>query len=514
MKSIQDGWTSKTRINSSTTLIDNVQVLRIAITILLTLSLAIRLYSLNAGLWLDEILTYVNYAGLPFRQIVTTFDSENQHFLYSILAHTSFLIFGESGWALRLPAVFFGVGSIWALYLLGSEVANRKEGFLAAALLAFSYHHVWFSQNARGYTGLLFWTILSSWLFIRGLRSNQSRTWIFYAITIALGVYTHLSMLFVLAGQSIIFMLILILRRKKDWPQRWSGIILGIGLAGILTFILYTPVLSQIINTIGGTEQSVVTEWKNPIWTLVELISGLKVSFAGGVLAAGALLLFGIGIISYARTNPILLGLLFLPPIIGATVTLAIGHHLWPRFFFFIFGLATLVVIRGASDLGIFLVRQVGRFILLPDKSMTWAGMILPIGLILVSALSVPSAYGPKQDYGAALDYVNHNLKPGDSVATVFLTEFVYQEFYKSDWEAIETLDDLNALRETSMRTWIIYTFPPVVEAMIPQVMASIHQDFVIEKQFGGTVSNGTVYIVIADGPTSDLNSTDLDQGG
>ena len=513
MKSIQDSWISKTRVNSSPAILDNVQALRLAVALLLTLSLATRLYYLNAGLWLDEILTYVNYARLPFRQIVTTFDSENQHILYSILAHTSFLIFGESGWALRLPAVFFGVGSIWALYLLGSEVASRREGFLAAALLAFSYHHVWFSQNARGYTGLLFWTILSSWLFIRGLRNKQSSTWILFAITIALGVYTHLSMLFVLAGQSIIYLGIM-LRRKSERSQLLSGIVIGIGLAGLLSFLLYAPVIPQIVNTIGGTEQSVVAEWKNPIWTLLELISGLKVSFAGGVLAAGALLLFGIGIVSYARTEPILLGLLFLPPIIGATVTLAVGHHLWPRFFFFIFGLAALVVIRGASVLSIFLVRQVGRFIVLPVKSMTWAGIVLPVGLILVSALSVPSAYGPKQDYGGALDFVNENLNPGDSVVTVFLTEFVYEEFYKTNWDAVETLDELNTVRNMSDRTWIIYTFPPVVEAMIPEVMASIHDDFILVKQFSGTVSNGTVYVALADGSPSDLNSTNPDPGG
>ena len=42
------------------------------------------------------------------------------------------------------------------MYLFGTEAANRKEGLLGAALLTFSYQHVWFSQNARGYTALLF----------------------------------------------------------------------------------------------------------------------------------------------------------------------------------------------------------------------------------------------------------------------------------------------------------------------------------------------------------------------
>ncbi len=125
---------------------------------LLLVSMAVRLYQLGSGLWFDEIMTLKEYARLPYLEIVTRFKSENQHFLYSLLAHSSILLFGESAWSLRLPAVLFGVGSIWAVYMLGAEVTDRKQAFLASALLAFSYHHLWFSQNARGYTGLLFWT--------------------------------------------------------------------------------------------------------------------------------------------------------------------------------------------------------------------------------------------------------------------------------------------------------------------------------------------------------------------
>ena len=61
-----------------------------ALTILMMVTIITRLYALNSGLWLDEILTYVGYATKPFGEIITTFDSENQHFLYSLLAHTSF----------------------------------------------------------------------------------------------------------------------------------------------------------------------------------------------------------------------------------------------------------------------------------------------------------------------------------------------------------------------------------------------------------------------------------------
>ncbi|MDT8303934.1 MAG: glycosyltransferase family 39 protein, partial [Sedimentisphaerales bacterium] len=159
--------------------------------IILFAALALRIYGLNEGLWLDEILTLENYVKAPFGEIVTTYDSQNQHFLYSIFAHLSFLLFGESIWALRLPAVLFGVGSICALYFLVREVATTLEAFLSSVLLVFSYHHIWFSQNARGYIGLLFFTLIASWLFVRGLNEDRSKLWLVYAVMAALGAYTH-----------------------------------------------------------------------------------------------------------------------------------------------------------------------------------------------------------------------------------------------------------------------------------------------------------------------------------
>src|SRR5688572_8834001 len=84
---------------------------------ILAAATALRLYELGTGLWLDEILTNVSYARMSFGQIVTTYDSQNQHFLFSLLAQAAFQLFGESPWALRLPAAIFGVASIWAMYL-------------------------------------------------------------------------------------------------------------------------------------------------------------------------------------------------------------------------------------------------------------------------------------------------------------------------------------------------------------------------------------------------------------
>ena len=138
--------------------------------VLLAAGAALRLYGLNRGLWVDEVTTLVEYVRPSLGDIVTTYGSQNQHFLFSVLAHLSITAFGESVWSLRLPAALFGIATLWALWRLGLELTSPREALLSMALLTFSYPHIWFSQNARGYSALLFWTVASSYYLVRGLR--------------------------------------------------------------------------------------------------------------------------------------------------------------------------------------------------------------------------------------------------------------------------------------------------------------------------------------------------------
>lgn len=466
---------------------------RALIAAILTGAFALRLYKLPEGLWLDEVLTYVFYARMPFGEIVTTYHNENQHFVYTLLSHACFLIFGEGAWSLRFPAVLFGVGSIWALYLFARQVTSSREALFAAGLFALSYHHVWFSQNARGYTGLLFWTLLSSWLFIRALREGRPGLWLGYAAAVTLGVYTHITMLFVVAGHCLTYLVQLWTHRHDPWPNRWSGLVLGFCGAGLLTFQVYALVLPQVL---GGMQRtvSVVDAWKNPIWTMIEIFRGLEANFAGAAVAVIALTIFAAGMWSYARTTPIVLYLLLLPPLIGAGLVISVGHHLWPRFFFFAFGFGAIVAIRGAMVFERTLLSALWR------KPVPAMGLFCT-GMLLVSAASLPFAFGPKQDYSGAMAFVKAESQPGDVVVTAGLASFTYEKLYKAGWHAVENLDQLNAIRADAKRTLVLYTLEPVLASMYPEILASLKSDFRLLKEFPGTLKNGTVYVYIADGP-------------
>ncbi|MGH9672606.1 MAG: glycosyltransferase family 39 protein [Bryobacteraceae bacterium] len=453
---------------------------------LLAFALALRLYRLNLGIWYDEIVAVVYYLRIPFGECLTTYANENQQFLFSIFAHLSFLLFGEHTWSLRLPAALFGVAGLGALYALGRRVAGSVEAAFATAVLAVSYHHIWFSQNARGYTALFFWTVLASLLLLRAFDDPHPRRWILYAAAAALGVYTHLTMMFVIAGHFLIYGWWL--RRNRAGGR--EGFFLGFLLAGLLTFQLHALVIPQMRAAIAQTI-SWVDAWKDPLWTLAEMARGIRVGPA--VLAAGAAcgLVFIVGLVSYARTCRAVIAFLILPAAIGAGYVVAVGHHLWPRFFFFVAGFAVLIAVRGCRESSGGLLRAMGA-------SADWqrrGASAACAAMVAVSGLSMRNVYGPKQDYGGAMQFVESQRQEGDEVITVGLASWAYRNYFHVPWGAVESVAELEAVRSRARRTWVVYTLEPVLDSMHPELARAIRRDFTRVRTFRGTLANGEILV-------------------
>ncbi|MGH7766310.1 MAG: glycosyltransferase family 39 protein [Candidatus Binatia bacterium] len=461
----------------------------------------LRLYNLDSGIWFDEIITYVLYANRPFGEILTTYDNQNNHVLYTLLARLSFWSFGESVWSLRLPAVLFGVGSIWAVYLFARHAVTWKEGLFAAALLTFSYHHVWFSQNARGYTALLFWTILSSWLLVRALSEARLGLWLTYGFAAALGMLTHVTMAFVVVAHGVVYLLSLYDSNQEKRREQWLGGLIGFAVAGLLTFQLYALVLPQLLNWQGGGVSSWqgrvdVTPWKSPLWILKEIRSA-NLGPGGDLLIFLAGLVFGVGIVDLARKKSPIIVLFGVSVLAGLAVIAGLGSTLLPRFFFYAMGFAAIVLVRGLVLSGNFLS---GALRLDPVKG-PLVGVALCLAAVGGSGISLARAYQPKQDYGAALEFVQNERRPGDAVLTVGLTVFPYERFYKADWGKVTTVEELNRARSRGTRTWLVYTMPVVLQAAYPEIKAAIDAEFETVKKFSGTLNGGEIVVALAKSP-------------
>jgi 4-amino-4-deoxy-L-arabinose transferase-like glycosyltransferase len=457
---------------------------------LLVLGAGLRLHRLGEGLWFDEIQTLVDYVRLPLGRIVTTFDSQNQHLLYSISARLAVVALGESATALRLPAVIFGTVSLWAIYRFGRELSGGRTGLLAAALLTLSYHHVWFSQNARGYTGLLLWTLLGSLAFLRLLRDpNAGWGWILaYGVTMALGAYTHITSAFTSAAHALLLVGLAWSARHRA-PKGWIRPALGLAASGLIGLVLYAPVLPQFVATLlKPGPHAAATAWQNPLWLAAETLRGLAAGLPGGWfgLAAGVVVV-GAGLWSFWREERSVVALLVLPALFTGAAMAAISHNLWPRFFFFSAGFAALIAVQGGFALSRLVLRERGE----------WAATAAVLLVAVGSGLTVPRAWGPKQDYQRAAAFVASHRAPGDAVVTVDLTIFPYERYAECPCAAVQGLDSLEAVEQTHPRTWVLTTFPIRLASVEPAIWDRLQTQYDTAAIYPGTVGGGAIVVMV-----------------
>jgi len=318
-------------------------------------ALALRSYRINSDLWIDEVLTLVDFVRPPVGHVLTSFPSQNQHMLYSLMAKAAMAVWGESAWTLRLPAVLFGVLSISALFLLARRLVGAWQALGACALLTLSYHHIWFSQNGRGYTGVLFFAILSTWLWLKALPERRWTLWSAYIAAIALGSWIHLTMVFVAAAHGLTYLGLLTFgSRREDGRRQLKGVVLGrwwmplaaLTLCGTLTLQLYALALPDFLSH-GLKEVSLKSEWTSVWWLVAETVRGLGLGYLGwaSVLAGGIVL--AVGWISLFHRHWAAALAMAVPPA-GVCALMAIqGHNLWPRFVFFSAGFMILAAVHG-----------------------------------------------------------------------------------------------------------------------------------------------------------------------
>ncbi len=458
------------------------------------LAMCLRIIGINKGLWYDEIYFLVTTVRHPLAEILTVFPGDTQHPLYSVLARLSLLAFGEHAWSLRFPALVFGVASVPVLYLLGAAVATRSEALLSAALLAVSYHPVWFSQNARGYTALAFWALLSTLFLLRGIQSGRRGPYLLYAVAASLGVYTHLTMMFLVASHFLICAgTVLVDWKKGSGSGRWKYPLQGFLLTGGLSLLFYAPILMQVQNFFLH-RPSGMKAVSTPRWALWETIRGLTIGLgAAGVLAVAALVV-ACGAWSYFKQSRLVFALFVLPGVITALGAVLARGTMYPRFYFFLIGFALLILARGVFVIPRWIAAHwLGFPKVDPGPALT---AVLATVLLASSALSLVRNYKyPKQDFEGPIQFIDAVRKDGEPVVTTGAAMFPYRRYYAQPWESVETVDRLQEICRQGQTVWLVYTFPRYLEAWRPAIMEMIRKEFTVVRVFHGTVGDGDVFV-------------------
>jgi hypothetical protein len=215
------------------------------VVVIMVLAVIYRLEYINSSLHHDEAYTYVAFAHSLFAA-ATDYHLPNNHIFHSILVYFTTRIFGIQPWAVRLPAFTAGVLLVPAAYWLTKRLYDRWTALGAALLVAWLPILINYSTNARGYTLVALFTLLTITLGSIVHKQKNLFAWMLISLFSALGLYTVPVMLFPFG---VLFAWLFLenqvegpgpYRSKLDFLRYW--VTAGFG-AAILTMLFYTPIL-------------------------------------------------------------------------------------------------------------------------------------------------------------------------------------------------------------------------------------------------------------------------------
>jgi 4-amino-4-deoxy-L-arabinose transferase-like glycosyltransferase len=144
----------------------------------------------------DESYTYVVFAGRSIVHALTLYPAPNNHILHTAFVWISCRLFGNSLWAMRLPALLAGVALIPATYITAMRLAGRNAALFAAGLIAVSGPFVYFSVNARGYAQQAVLTVIMLYLAAELVEGAPAVYWALLSAAAAAGFWTAPTMLY------------------------------------------------------------------------------------------------------------------------------------------------------------------------------------------------------------------------------------------------------------------------------------------------------------------------------
>ena len=474
----------------------------------MALALGLRVLGhLDDGLWYDEIWTLVDFGRLSLVEVFTQFGSDNNHPLYTQLAWISLRTFGETAWALRLPAVMFGVAGVGALWLLARRVVEPPVAITATLLLTISYHHVWFSQNARGYTGLLFFTLMSTYWLVRGLADEHRRAWLYHGVFVALATYVHLTGVFVAFGHFGAWLITLV-RPGASTRAKWQPFV-GLVLATLLSLALHSLILPEMFRFFTeprpGAPVATTAEWQTPWWAVQAAALSFGLGLIPGLVGMiGGASVMAVGVLRFMQRDLRWPVLFLLPGVLGGALLLGLGRNLWPRFFFFLAGFMLLVIVEG--------ITTSARIAAALAQRRSWGRPLALVGHALALAafaVILPRAYAlPKQDFAGAQAWVDGRRAPGDSVVTVGLTRMPYERYFRKDYRPVATAEELETVTSTVGRTWVLHTLPAYLDSRAPQLARRLTEKYREVARFRGSVGAGDVVVLEADVRQAEARTT------
>ncbi len=415
------------------------------ISFLVLLAFAVRLWDIGGkGLWYDEASTALMARAGVAEIVQFHWRSAFEHPpLWVLLMHFWSMIWGQSEFALRLPAAFAGALLVPLMWqnLKRCWPADRVVRFVAALFIAISPVLILYSQEARMYAIVTLFAAISIYLFLRLQDSDRWGLLAAFIITNVVMLGVHYYAVLLIAAEAMCVLV--------TWRSRRRGrvrLIAGLALS-ILPLILWAALSPGFQTTLrsvtaqsaraGGTWQV----WADRLWrdiTFGSVVWQPSRSVVGYILAP--LLLLGVyaalrpGPQSRSQQNRLLGrtgGILFTLTLLTAILASATFQN----------AIHTRYILFAVPAFYVLLALGIG----LLWRRARWLGIVALLAPLVVAALGLTHYYGlyQKSGYRDMARAIVAQAAPGDAILLESPRQHLLAKYYLPADRPIYPLPDV-----------------------------------------------------------------------
>jgi len=318
-----------------------------------------------------------------------------------------FSLLPVSEWSARVMPCIVGIITVPLVYFLSRDFLGGRAAMLSSIFLSLSTWHIYWSQNARGYTLLLLFSLISMALFYKGMEKGNRLYVLGSLVALAIGYLAHPVALLVLVAYCVYIAVIPLARFAKPLGYRLNVLSIFV-LPVILGMLFMLPGIVKLAGIVLSMSQS-----GNAMYVLAAIGYYIQPSFI--VLAVS-----GVGVLVLRKSR---LGL-FLGCVIGVPLVC----------------LLILSAIRGGSALYVFHTLPayyMAAAVVLTEIIEALDARVKGLGIAMILALLTLQAgmvfeyfthqHGDRPRWKEATEYVSSIARPGDLVAS---TAAPVVEFY------------------------------------------------------------------------------------
>jgi len=221
----------------------------------------------------------------------------------NIVLRIMVLLFGEeNALAIRFPAFVAGIACIWMVYKLARQIYPSKAvARLALLTISVCPIHIYYSQTARGYSFIMFFSTLSIYATLKLLKSNKNLIWgLLLFLSGILSLYTiPLTAVFILSLAVWILLVLTIPTLKVEFGldqesvsrkfYQFLSIFILMGIGSLLLYWPHIDGLIQMLNEYYDDSEVGSSNWGKNIYSsyldkLIYFIPNLLTKIFPGLL--------------------------------------------------------------------------------------------------------------------------------------------------------------------------------------------------------------------------------------